>query len=72
MVIYTCILRRTTNQYECKKGNFDSTNENFLDYRNISIPSSMLQFEIFQQIEEFTRIKHSLPSNYQKTMKAYF
>jgi len=72
MVIYTCILRRTSNYYECKKGNFEYIDIDLLDYRNISIPSSSLQFPFFQQIEEFTFIKHSLPIQYQKSMKVYF
>ena len=72
MVIYTCIFRKTNNYYECKKGNFDSIHPDLIDYKNISIPSSTLQFLIFQQIEEFNKVKLSLPSQYQKSMKAHF
>jgi hypothetical protein len=72
MVIYTCILRKTNNYYQCKKGNFDYTYLDLLDYKNISIPSSILKFPFFQQIEEFNLIKFSLPLQYQKSMKAHF
>ncbi len=72
MVIYTCILRKNTNSYECIKGHFDYSYLDLFDYKNVSIPSSTLSIPIFQQIEEFTYIKFSLPSEYQKTMKVYF
>ena len=72
MVIYTCILRKSTNYYECMKGNFEYSDLDLLDYKNVSIPSSILSIPIFQQIQEFTYIKFSLPSDYQKNMKVYF
>jgi hypothetical protein len=72
MVIYTCILRKNTNYYECMKGNFDYIDFDLLDYKNISVPSSTLQFPIFQQIQEFNYVKFSLPLQYQKSMKARF
>ena len=72
MVIYTCILRKTNNYYECMKGNFDYTDLDLFDYKNISIPSSTLQFLILQQIQEFNYVKFSLPLQYQKSMKAHF
>jgi hypothetical protein len=64
MVIYTCILRRGSKNYECYQGFREFPNLFLDDYKNISIPPSELKFHIFKKYEEISYIKLFLPQKY--------
>jgi hypothetical protein len=61
MVIYTCILQKGKEYYECYEGFIHFDGEEFEDYRNISIPSSSCEFNLFKKILERTQIIPFIP-----------
>jgi hypothetical protein len=64
MVIYTCILQKGKDYYECYEGFIEFDGEEFEDYRNISIPSSNCKFKLFRKIIERYQIMLFIPRNY--------
>lgn len=69
MVLYTCIRKKYTNFYECRKGFFEFDQSILLDYKLISIPPSNLTFSILQNILELELLKQFFPKEYQKNLK---
>ena len=72
MVIYTCIRKLNRDYYECFKGILEFQDTILEDYRMISIPSSLLDFEVLQNIEEQTLILTNLHPKYRKKTKFYY
>jgi len=64
MVIYTSILQKGKDYYECYEGFIEFDGEEFEDYRNISIPSSNCKFKLFRKIIERYQIMLFIPRNY--------
>ncbi len=69
MVLYTCIRKKYTNFYECRKGFFEFEQSTLLDYKLISLPPSNLTFPLFQNILELELLKQFFPKEYQKTLQ---
>ena len=69
MVIYTCIRKINQDYYECYKGYMEFQDQKLEDYRMISIPGSMLNFDIFRNIEEMNLILYNLNPKYRKKTK---
>jgi hypothetical protein len=72
MVIYTCIRKINKDYYECYKGTFEFPETNLEDYRMISIPSSTLTFELFQNFEEQMLLLLNIHPKYRKKTKFYY
>ena len=60
------------DHYECYKGTFDFPETNLEDYRMISIPSSTLKFELFQNFEEQMLLLLNIHPKYRKKTKFYY
>ncbi len=66
MVIYTCILRKGSNYYECYEGFREFPDLILEDYRNISVPPSERKFYFFKKLEEINLVKLFFPPKYQQ------
>jgi hypothetical protein len=64
MVIYTCILRRGADKYECYEGFLDFNKVDLEDYKNISVPSSSLKIDLLKKFEELHYVRLSFPPKY--------
>ena len=65
MVIYTCILRRGANKYECYEGFREFNEVELEDYKNISVPASSLKLEPLRKFEELHYVRLFFPPKYQ-------
>ena len=68
MVIYTCILKKGMDRYECYEGFREFPDVPLEDYRNISVPSSERKFYFFKKLEEINLVKLFFPPEFQKTI----
>lgn len=60
---YTCIKHHNSEYYDCYKGYVTYTEGNLKDYKLISIPRSLYEFDIIQNIFDIQNLKLNLRSN---------
>jgi len=68
MTIYTCVRKKDTNFYQCKRGFFDTEEKDLVDYKVFSIPSPILTFEVLQYILDLENLKCFFPKEYRKNL----
>lgn len=60
---YTCMKHHDSEYYDCYKGYIAYNEGNLKDYKIISIPNHVFEFDIIQNVFYFYHIKLKLRSN---------